>query len=190
MLIDDEVVWESNSIGSDVRGEYLRRTYTIDDKYKDANPHKLSLSLRSNVNESTIIKYSAKWDFVRFDTHCEGFGYLWADLNTDCVVDFNDLVLLAENWLDCDPGYKYDLFEDADNIVNASDFAVFADEWLTDSYQYRPTDELLAYDLNNDGVVDFLDYAMLTEDRNLESCDPVFELTTDWLLKSWLYRLY
>jgi len=190
VLIDDEVVWESNNIGPDVRGEYLRGTCTIDEKYKDPNAHKLSLALRSNVNESTIIKYSAKWDFVRFDTHCQGFGYLWADLNTDCVVDLNDLVLLSANWLRLEPGYKYDLFEDSNNIVDGRDFSVFAEWWLTDSWQYQPADELLAYDLNNDGVVDFLDYAVLTGGRDLADYDSVFDLTSQWLLKSWLYRLY
>jgi hypothetical protein len=235
LLMDDEVVWESNSVGSDVRGEYLDQTYIVDANYKDGWPHKLSLCLRSNVNEQPIIRYMARWDFVRFDIYCEGFGYRPGDFNRDCFVDMNDLKLLADQWLaelsantydlfeDADnivnfrdfsvfadkwrtkdvnmndlkqlawqwltepAAHKYDLFEDDDDIVNFRDFAVFADNWMLDSFSYHQDDELLAADLNNDGVVDFLDYAILTTERDRETCDDIAALAGQWLQKSWLY---
>ena len=150
----------------------------------------MSLCLRVNVNESSITKYMARWDSVRFDIYCEGFGYRPGDFNQDCFVDMNDLKLLAEQWLAEPPAHKYDLFEDSNNIVNFRDFAVFADNWATDSFSYQQEDELLASDLNNDGIVNFLDYAILTEDRTSGDYEDIAELAEQWLQKSWLYRLY
>jgi len=47
LLIDDDVVWESNSVGSDVRGEYLDRVYVVEAKYKTEDLHILSLGMRT-----------------------------------------------------------------------------------------------------------------------------------------------
>jgi regulation of enolase protein 1 (concanavalin A-like superfamily) len=50
-----------------------------------------------------------------------------ADLNNDCVVDYIDLKIMAEEWLNSN-GLQADLYED--NKVDFKDFAVLAETWL------------------------------------------------------------
>lgn len=50
-----------------------------------------------------------------------------ADLNTDCVVDLSDLVLLADQWLGSCSGYCADI--DQANGINLGDFSLLADQW-------------------------------------------------------------
>jgi len=207
ILIDGDVVWESNSVGADVRGEYLNQTYTIAGKYKDANSHTLSLGIRANVSGTPYIEYYAQWDFVKFDTHCGGFGYLWEDLNQDCYVNMLDLEMLAGQWLAEDPNEEYDLFQDG--IVNFRDFAFFAKYWMSNTYWENWQDdncfemELLAGDLNNDGTVNLRDFAILARDwmkegncirgdidrSEMVDCDDLSKLVDEWLQINWLYGL-
>ncbi|MHC4457121.1 MAG: LamG domain-containing protein [Planctomycetota bacterium] len=215
LLIDDEVVWESNSVGGDVRGEYLNQVYTIDEKYKDEDLHKLSLGIRVNVSgyPDPDIEYHAQWDFVKFDAHCGGFGYLPKDLNFDCYVDVNDLKLLTEQWLANDPNWKYDMFEDDENIFNFRDVAAFADYWMTntDWKNWQEANcfevELLSADLNNDGIVNLRDFSILAGDWRLTgpcikgdidrsgASEGVIDnkdlsiMAEQWLQKSWIYGL-
>jgi hypothetical protein len=51
-----------------------------------------------------------------------------ADLNSDCVVDYRDLEIMAGDWLAGDPGLAGDL--NADDRVDLEDYAVLADQWL------------------------------------------------------------
>jgi len=53
-----------------------------------------------------------------------------ADFNVDCVVDFKDLKLMAENWLyfDIPIALPTDLFDD--DRINFRDFALLANSWL------------------------------------------------------------
>ena len=191
LMIDDNVVWESNSIGLDVRGEYFDQFYIVDDKYKTAGTHKLSLGIRANVNEEmSLVHYRAKWDFVRFDAHCWGYGYLRADLTgpdgrRDCYVDEFDLAMLAQKWLEENTAYRYDLFED--ETVDFRDFGVLANSWTGDSFGLE--DDLLAADLNNDGIVNLLDFAIAAEDYSggQVNFEDVSILAEQWLQKNWLY---
>ena len=48
-----------------------------------------------------------------------------ADLNSDCIVDFADLEIMADGWL---AGAAGDL--NTDGSVDFKDFAVLADKWL------------------------------------------------------------
>jgi len=50
------------------------------------------------------------------------------DLDGDCVVDWLDLKIMTDKWLDI--GCCEDLYKD-DN-VNFKDFAILADSWLED----------------------------------------------------------
>ena len=193
VYIDGEDVWDSNILGPDADGEYFDQIAEIPEKYKDANLHTLSLAIRSNVTEvEYIYAYSTRWDFVKFDMHCGGFGYLPEDLNRDCYVDMNDLAILAEQWLAEYPDEKYDLFQDDENIVNLFDFAIFANRWM-DTTDWRNDNaiefRLLAADLNNDGIVDFRDFAILAKDWDCRNYDDISELVDEWLQKSWLYGL-
>ncbi|MGD8501874.1 MAG: hypothetical protein PVJ86_14575, partial [Phycisphaerales bacterium] len=51
-----------------------------------------------------------------------------ADLNSDCVVDYRDLEIMAGDWLAGDPGLAADF--NADDTVDFKDYAVLADQWL------------------------------------------------------------
>jgi len=205
LLIDGEVVWDSTSLGTDdIKGEYFDQTYTVEDKYKFAGPHKLSLGIRANVGEGmSLIQYWAQWDFVKFDTHCDGFGYLPEDLNRDCYVEWLDLEMLAAQWLVEDPNEEYDLFQDDEDIVNFLDYLILANSWMGDSFgqEYK----LLAADLNSDGIVDFGDLAELTaqwlwvgtpgsipedvfKDGTIDFADFAV-LAEQWFQKNWLYGL-
>ncbi|MCK5473379.1 MAG: lamin tail domain-containing protein, partial [Planctomycetes bacterium] len=62
------------------------------------------------------------------------------DIDGDCAVDFTDLMLLGEQWLNVS-STSADLTEDAN--VNAADFAVMAADWLEDEKPLQIT-ELVA----------------------------------------------
>jgi hypothetical protein len=139
MLIDGNAVWESNSIGSDVRDEYFDQTYTVESKYKDGQMHLLSFGMRVNAAGSLSPSYKTHWDSIGCIIYCEGGGLLAGDFNRDCFVDANDLELLTDVWLDeVEPNDKYNLFHDDDSgghgTINFLDFAIFADTWLGSSY--------------------------------------------------------
>jgi len=211
VLIDGNEVWNSGNWVPDSNGEYRNQMVDITDVngVGDGKLHPLSLAIKSNVTETSFpyVEYRARWDFVKFNAHCGGFGYLPEDLNYDCYVDMKDLEMLVGQWLVEDPNYEYDLFEDG--IVNFHDFMILANSWL-DYRDWRNWDdpnflelELLAADLNDDGVVDFRDFAILAmdwgSDDNCIAADvdnsgevdytDVFIMADEWLLKSWLYGL-
>lgn len=207
VLIDANIVWDSNDLGD---GEYTIEINGID--INDENLHTLSLAMRANVSETEwFYEYLAQWDFVKFDTHCGGFGYLPEDISRDCYVNEFDLEMLAGQWLAENPAEKYDLFEDSKDIVNFRDYAILADSWL-DYRDWRNWQdpnfvelELPLADLNNDGIVNLRDFAILTGDWKAEgtclrgdidrSAAGIVDykdlsiMTDEWLLKSWLYGL-
>ena len=215
LLIDDEVVWDSNNVGTDVRGEYLDQIYTVGQEYKDANMHTLSLGIRVNTADVfPLTAYYAQWDFIKFNTHCGGFGYLQGDLSgpsdkRDCYVDNFDLAKVAQLWLQAEPNERYDLYPDDNAIINFPDYSVFAQYWMLDSdwwnwpsdncYQVPSLDE----DLNNDGIVNLYDFAILAGRwRSAVTCDradivrdgtinemDLSAMVDKWLQKSWMYGL-
>lgn len=207
LLIDGSVVWDSNDWAPDANSEYRDQGVEVNEIYKDANLHRLSLAIRANKGKTELFyEYLARWDFVKFDTHCGGFGYLPEDLNLDCYVDMGDLEVLAGRWLEQNPDYKYDLFQDEDDIVNLRDFAVLTDAWQ-DCTNWQDADcvevKLLDTDLNDDGIVDCGDISVLAEnwlaegdciraDLN-EDATVNFQdyaiVTGDWSRKSWIYTL-
>lgn len=134
VLIDDEVVWQSNSTGTDVRGEYRNQAITIGEKYKTPGLHKLSLGIRVNVAEQLWDRYITQWDSIRCTLYCGGGGLLAGDLNHDCYVDVNDLKLVADAWLGkVDPYDRQNLFRGDDlegyGTINFLDFAAYAGIW-------------------------------------------------------------
>ena len=194
LLIENKIVWESSNEGADVRGDYFDQTYTVDPNYKVPGLQKLSLGIRANVYEfMSFVYYRVQWDFVKFDTHCGGFGYLPEDLNQDCYVNMLDLEMLAGQWLAEDPNEEYDLYRDG--IVDFRDFAFFAEYWMCNTYWENWQDDncyelgLLATDLNGDGIVNFRDFAILAKDWEPGDYDDISILADEWLLKSWLYGL-
>jgi hypothetical protein len=143
VLIDNSVVWESNSVGTDVRDEYYDQAYTVENTYKDGQPHLLSFGIRINVSEYLSPAYYTYWDDIKCAVYCGGGGLLAGDFNRDCFVDANDLELLTEVWLDpVAPNDKRNLFHGDDSpdygTINFLDFAIFADTWLSSSYIENP----------------------------------------------------
>jgi len=134
VLIDDEVVWESKSVGTDVRGEYRNQATTVGEKYKTTGLHKLSLGIRVNVAEQLWDRYITHWDSIRCTLYCGGGGLLAGDLNHDCYVDMNDLKLLADAWLrEVDAYDRLNPFRGDDvegyGTINFLDFAAYASIW-------------------------------------------------------------
>lgn len=162
VLIDGNVVWDSDDLIPNASGEYLNQIVDVDEIYKDAVPHTLSLAMRVDVaGAEWLYQYQARWDFVKFDTYCGGFGYLPEDINLDCYVDMLDLKLLAGQWLAEELNLEYDLFPDEELIINLPDFATFAFYW---QYQNCPqSDWCEGGDFDRSGAVDFADLMIFAD---------------------------
>jgi len=138
--IDDEPVWWSPSDKADVKGQYRNQMYSVGSIYNDNGLHKLALVLRMKVAGKRPLNYIADWDNIRFSLFtlaCGGYGYPTGDFNHDCVVDFLDYAVLAEEWLNetdpCNPNYICDLYKGDESqpygVINFLDFAVYAEDW-------------------------------------------------------------
>ncbi|MDH4239400.1 MAG: hypothetical protein OEW48_07540 [Phycisphaerae bacterium] len=183
LLIDGNVVWDSSDWVPDASGEYRNRMVDVNEIYKDESPHTLSLAMRVNVpGTEYFFQYLSRWDFVKFDAYCGGFGYLPEDLNRDCYVDELDLKVLTEQWLAEELNQEYDLFGNDEDVINFPDFAAFASYWrkiwggggdfnrsgkvdvadlkMFAEHWLSPVIWLLS-DTAADGVVNFKDYAGL-----------------------------
>lgn len=141
VLIDDDVVWESNSVGPDVRGVYRDQVYIIENKYRDEGLHTISLGMRMNVDWFYWIDeaYQTYWDMIDCNLYCGGAAPIEGDINNDCCVDGNDLKLLADMWLAdaIDPNDPANLSHDGDELTSFAtidfyDFAVYAGGWAGD----------------------------------------------------------
>ncbi len=202
LLIDGNEVWDSNELATVSNGEYIDViSVNIDQIYKDSSVHTLSLGVKAHVSPSDpqpyYIYYLSQWDNFRFDGYCRGGGYLRADLNMDCYVDWGDVKMLAEKWLDLPSDFigdyngklfeRYDLYSDPNNIINLWDYAVLINSWMGDSIGQETT--LLEGDLNEDGIVNFVDFAILTSEMNNAVIDynEVGVITDQWLEKDWIY---
>lgn len=202
VLIDDEIVWESDVFGEDVRGEYFEQV--IDVHIDDRKAHKLSLALIADVNEEWLdveTMYYADWDYIGFD--CRGNGVLPGDLNRDCVVDEQDLEMLTDVWLDwIDSRDKYNLYDSNDvepyGVINFRDYAVLADVRDCNDYsdmeeftsvwldEVEPADEMNLYrgdDVGPYGVINFRDYAVFADIRDSNDYSDLQAFTGVWLLK-------
>jgi hypothetical protein len=144
VMIDGQTVWEPNRASSDIRGIYTGQSYAVPDKYRDENPHKLSLGLKINVDTAGgfFEFYRVWWDSIECVVFCDGGGLLAGDFNRDCYVDARDLQQAADVWLfEVDSADEHNLFR-ADDLegfgtINFFDFAVLAENWLRSSYQQQ-----------------------------------------------------
>ena len=162
LLIDGNVVWDSNDWVPDASGEYRNQMVDVNEIYKDAGLHTLSLAMRANVSGTEwFYQYMAQWDFIKFDTYCGGFGYLAEDLNYDCYVDELDLKLLAGQWLAEELNQEYDLFRDEELIISFPDFATFASYWQDNNCPQ--TVWCGGSDFNRSGTVDFPDLMIFAD---------------------------
>ncbi|MHC4068280.1 MAG: dockerin type I domain-containing protein [Planctomycetota bacterium] len=208
LLIDGAVVWDSNDLGPTAEGEYFDIAVDVNEIYRDSNSHTLSLAMRANSSEMHLTPYLVRWDFLKFDTHCGGFGYLPEDFNYDCFIDFRDFAMLGDVWMSDNPQWKYDLHEDG--VIDNSDLMVFTAGWLDCSYwENRDANncyfvELPAVDVDDSGQVDYGDVLILQEYWLAEGdCSMRIDINKDevidfkdfayiadeWGTRSWLYGL-
>jgi hypothetical protein len=167
LMVDGNVLWDSNQLEWLGNGWY--HVEVNDVNMGGGEPHLLSLGIRANAQAPTpyYMWYIARWDFLKFDTHCGGFGYLPSDTDKNCYCDPNilDIVGLSDYWLTAGAPSQYD--RNGDGIVNFTDFAVITNDWLLSSnwLDYgseifvEPELILLESDLNDDGIVDYWDLA-------------------------------
>jgi hypothetical protein len=130
MLIDSNVVWDSNNLGS---GTYYYQSYTVEEKYRDGELHTASFGIRVKVSEMLYIFYITKWDYIE----CVPFECLPGDLNHNGFVDFIDFALLANYWGEAPPA-EYDLFPDG--TIDYNDLEVFVKDWLKRSCIVEPSE--------------------------------------------------
>ncbi len=137
VLIDGDVVWDSNSAGLVAKGEYPGEVF-IEKKYRTEGLHRVSLGIRINVDERLWQSYYTRWDAVDCN-NCPGLGFIKGDISGDCYVDANDLKLLAELWLSdgVDPNDAANLSAVGDDLtvyatIDFRDFANYAAAWPGD----------------------------------------------------------
>ncbi|MCX5634721.1 MAG: peptidylprolyl isomerase [Planctomycetota bacterium] len=84
-------------------------------------------------------------------------GYwLPGDIGNDGIVNFRDFAYLAANWKKTGNNLWGDLNQN--NAVDANDVHLFHQGWLTKTAWYKPIEQ----DLNNDGIVNFEDFALFS----------------------------
>jgi hypothetical protein len=136
VMIDGVEVWNSDDYQFPSNGEYRNQVIPVD--FPDREPHRLSLGIRADVNETPAVAntfYYTFWDFVEFNCHCGGNGFLLLDFNRDCYIDMGDLKILANVWLhdvvsEDDPNNRYNLYRNDEiqpyGSINFFDYAVFS----------------------------------------------------------------
>jgi len=169
VMIDGNVIWDSNSLPIDSNGEYKDAVYIgFEDfqQYMDNDWHKLSLAMKYNVPDPWY-QYISRWDFVKFDKYCGGLGFLYADLNQDCYVDLADYALIALDWMGQPTKPRYDL--EKNEFININDLKLLAEDWAlnTDWTVWGQAGtrqmELLANDFDLSGQIDIGDFQTLSE---------------------------
>jgi len=143
VLIDGDVVWNSDLLDLDTEGGYRDQVCPIAGKYRTAGLHKVSLGLRINETAALWERYYTHWDAIEIKCRlpCGGGALLPGDVNNDCLVDARDLMMMAATWLaDVPAGSTLNLGagdqEDPNGvvgIVNFFDLAVFGEYWLGSS---------------------------------------------------------
>jgi len=162
VLIDNTEIW--NSDGLTYTGGVFMGHIAVDvnETFKDSSLHLLTLRLKADTSSYHTSAYFAQWDSIGLSTTCGSMGYLPADLTHDCVVDINDLKVFTDGWLDPNGPDFTD-----NNNVNFADFAEFAKSWMVDTrggvFIPGPDFVFLDGDLNDDGIVDYADILIFSD---------------------------
>ena len=216
VMVDNVEVWNSDDYQPAAGGEYRNQVIPVD--VLDRKLHKLSLGIKSDVNEASVdvdTMYYTHWDSVRLNCHCGGFGFLLEDFSRDCYVDMSDLQMLASVWLDDivpenDPNGRYNLYRNDEiephGFMNFFDFAVFADVWdgnmpdlkmLVEQWlgKVDPDNEYNLYhadDVRPHGIVNFFDFAFFADvwDGNVPDLKMLVEQWLDKVDPDSEYNLY
>jgi hypothetical protein len=138
VLVDDDVVWESNFPRNDIGGEYPDQTFAVDAKYRDGRPHRLGLGLRVHAAGMLFERYASSWDSIECVPFSPGTQPLPGDFDGDGLVDIGDLMTMAAMWMDEVPSsspYNLSGIDDGEDFtgrVNFYDLAVLGHGWRTD----------------------------------------------------------
>lgn len=158
------------------------------------------ISLGLQVIETGVafdLEYYSMWDNIKLvgSGVCGGYGYYDTDLNFNCYVDLHDVQIMAEYWLyeEFDMPYQqlYDI--DESGRVDLSDYARIAADYSAglcsnsaDSNCSEPFNALIPadMDLNGDGTVNFVDFAMIAIANQPEAYDmnDVDLMQAEWLI--------
>jgi hypothetical protein len=179
VLIDGVAIWDSQQLplsGGAFTGmvdmdandiaQYIGDMNDVNQLF-DNSWHDLSLAMRSNVNVFNLYQYTARWDFVKFNNYCGGFGFLPGDLSQDCYVNLADFAVLGLSWMSVPARAKDDLNDDG--IVDNNDLRLFAGGWL-DNTDWRNRGQagntemgLLENDFDLSGQIDLGDLMIFCE---------------------------
>ncbi len=180
--IDGIEVLNTADYGINQDGDYYFEINNID--INDSNFHTLTLGLKAMKDiQSSLDIYTARIDFVAFDSHCDcgRYDYPAGDHDLDCYndadidknffVDILDVKEITDTWLlgpnDFNWNYAADIAEDG--IINMDDYAVVTKWWdpndpndPNDGY-YHPGTELYA-DFDLTGQIDMHDLGFMLGD--------------------------
>ena len=191
LMIDDEVVWTPDTNNPDIRGVYLDQRYTVEDTYRDNQPHTLAFGLMVKIDGQLFEQYYTDWDNFACTVYCNGGGLLEGDVNRDCNVDTGDLQLMAEQWLaPVDPDLRLNLSHIDDQqgfaTIDFFDFAVYGDQWLGNYADFKqfvdqwleqvdlgdPYNFFTEEDVPPAGIVNFHDFVIMAQDWMQTSLIP------------------
>jgi hypothetical protein len=102
--------------------------------------------------------------------------WLNADINNDGIANFRDFTYLAANWQKAGRGLWGDLNQN--NAVNLNDLGLFSDGWLETANWYK----LIAEDINNSGIVNFGDFAVVRANWQIPGTALYGDLNNDWFI--------
>lgn len=130
----------------------------------EAEPFTCTIKIPADVNGDCYVDL---YDMVEIAGNWLASGNLAADISEDNYVDLEDFSIISRDWLLCsDPGnpdctcgkYRSDL--DGNCVLDILDLVILADQWLAESGGTA--------DLNEDGKVNLLDYAVFVQDWQAE----------------------
>ncbi len=102
--------------------------------------------------------------------------WLNADINNNGIANFRDYTHLAANWQKTGSNLWGDLNQN--NIVNMNDLELFSDGWLGTASWYKS----IAEDINDDGIVNFADFAVLSVNWQMPGTALYGDLNNDWFV--------
>jgi len=117
-----------------------------DDKFASSTPHGLKVAHTDSDGDPDSSLYPASLSITVLPA---------GDLNGDGFVDWLDMKIISESWLDGQIAVQSDL--DGDANVNFLDFAQFAEYWQ------NPITVLPTGDINGDGFVNWLDMKVICQ---------------------------
>lgn len=177
------------------------------EQFLDDDWHQLSLAMRSNSDVSfEFYEYRVRWDFVKFDKYCGGLGFLLGDLNQDCYVTLADFAELAMSWMAEPISPKYDLYDDGfvdynDLMLFAEDW-LYNTDWTKWGQERTFEMERLENDFDLSGQIDLGDIMLLSDywlldgsgcggpelsGDNIINFEDFAVLANQWRLSYWLY---